>query len=184
MSGALGGPNSPVVDNSFVYPYGTTEQFPQMEDSDLNPLTNSAHYYMECSNKGTCSRDSGLCACFDGYEGVACQRASCPNSCSGHGVCKTIKQLATKTTQNVYKLWDRDATMGCDCDIGYFGPDCALKSCKVRIHYFSYKFNYQQQKIYFFFSNLKIIIKNRLVSILFIWMMRLPSSTPFLISRH
>jgi len=42
MSGAITGPNHPVIDNSFAYPYGTTEQFPQMEDSDLNVLTNSA----------------------------------------------------------------------------------------------------------------------------------------------
>lgn len=133
MSGALSGPDSPIVDNHFSYPYGTTEQFPQMEDSDLQTLTNSAHYYMECSNKGTCNRASGECQCYDGYDGVACQRASCPgypNSCSGHGVCKSISQLATADHGNVYKLWDKDATMGCDCDFGYYGPDCSLRECK------------------------------------------------------
>jgi len=125
-----------VVDNSFQYPYGTTEQFPQMEDSDLEELTNSAHYYMECSNKGICDRSSGLCECFDGYDGVACQRASCPGypaSCSGHGVCKSAKQLAEADGGNVYKLWNKDATMGCECDAGYFGPDCSQRSCKVGV---------------------------------------------------
>jgi len=125
-----------VVDNSFQYPYGTTEQFPQMEDSDLGELTNSAHYYMECSNKGICDRSSGLCECFDGYDGVACQRASCPGypaSCSGHGVCKSAKQLAEADGGNVYKLWNKDATMGCECDAGYFGPDCSQRSCKVGV---------------------------------------------------
>lgn len=107
-----------------------------MEDSDLNVLTNSAHYYMECSNKGTCDRKTGECSCYDGYDGVACQRASCPgypNSCSGHGVCKSIKQLAYEDNANVYKLWDKDVTMGCECDKGYFGADCSLRSCKVGV---------------------------------------------------
>src|SRR5689334_182226 len=124
MSGGLTGPDHLVVDNSFTFPYGTTEQFPQMEDSDFKDLTNSAHYYMECSNKGKCDRTSGECACYDGYDGVACQRASCPgypNSCSGHGVCKTIRQLAAADNWNVYELWDRDVTMGCECDAGYTG---------------------------------------------------------------
>lgn len=135
MSGAVTGPNHPVIDNSFAYPYGTTEQFPQMEDSDLNELTNSAHYYMECSNKGTCDRTSGECSCFDGYEGVACQRASCPGSpiCSGHGVCMSAKQLAVDDNSNTYALWDKDVTMGCKCDAGYSGPSCAIKTCKVGV---------------------------------------------------
>jgi len=133
MSGDITGPNHPIVDNHPVYPYGTTEQFPQMEDTDLRPLSNSGHYYMECSNKGTCSRQTGECQCFDGYDGAACERASCPgfpNSCSGHGTCKTISQLAAADYGNVYKLWDRDSTMGCDCDSGYYGADCSLRDCK------------------------------------------------------
>jgi len=136
MNEEITGPDTPVVDNSFNYPYGTTEQFPQMEDSDLNVLENSAHFYMECSNKGKCDRSTGQCACYDGYDGVACQRASCPgypNSCSGHGVCKTIKQLATADNNNIYELWDKDKTMGCYCDQGYFGPDCSQRACKAGV---------------------------------------------------
>lgn len=137
MSGDVIQPGTKVVaDNSFQYPYGTTEQFPQMEDSDLSELTNSAHYYMECSNKGTCDRSSGECECFDGYDGVACQRASCPgypNSCSGHGVCKSAKQLAEADNGNIYKLWNKDSTMGCECDSGYYGADCSEKNCKVGV---------------------------------------------------
>lgn len=133
MDGTISGPNNHVVNNHPVYPYGTREQFPQMEDTDLKVLTESAHYYMECSNKGTCNRATGECQCFDGYDGVACQRASCPgypNSCSGHGVCKTISQLASADYGNTYKLWDRDATMGCECDAGYYGADCSKRDCK------------------------------------------------------
>jgi hypothetical protein len=135
-SGALTGPDTTVADNSFNYPYGTTEKFPQMQDSDLQNLPNSAHYYMECSNKGTCNRATGECQCYEGYDGVACQRASCPgypNSCSGHGVCKTIQQLANSDNGNVYKLWDKDMTMGCECDAGYSGPDCSLRDCKYGV---------------------------------------------------
>jgi hypothetical protein len=122
-----------VIENHYVYPYGTTEQFPQMQNTDLETLSDTAHYYMECSNKGRCDRSTGECQCFDGYDGVACQRASCPgfpNSCSGHGVCKTISQLAQSDNGNVYKLWDKDVTMGCECDSGYFGADCSQRRCK------------------------------------------------------
>jgi len=130
MSGDIAGADTNIAENSFVYPYGTTEQFPAVQNSDLSVLQNTAHYYMECSNKGTCDRSSGECSCYDGFDGAACQRTSCPNTCSGHGVCKTIEALAKADNQNIYKLWDRQTTMGCECDAGYYGPDCSLRDCK------------------------------------------------------
>jgi EGF-like domain len=133
MSGEVNGAGVQVVENSFVYPYGTTELYPAVQNSDLSALTDSAHYYMECSNKGTCDRSSGECSCYDGFEGAACQRTSCANSCSGHGVCKTIEDLAKADNKNVYKLWDRQSTMGCQCDKGYAGPDCSERHCKVGV---------------------------------------------------
>ena len=129
-SGELAGPSTTVVVNSEVYPYGTTEQFPNMVDSAGNQLTNTAHYYMECSNKGLCDRGTGTCECFEGYEGSACQRASCPSDCSGHGVCSTIKEIARNDNGNIYELWDEDVTLGCECDAGYYGADCSLRRCK------------------------------------------------------
>lgn len=42
-------------------------------------LTNTAHDYAECSNKGLCDRVRGECECLPGYEGAACHRASCPS---------------------------------------------------------------------------------------------------------
>mmetsp|Transcript_14762 Transcript_14762/g.27683 ORF Transcript_14762/g.27683 Transcript_14762/m.27683 type:complete len:721 (-) Transcript_14762:172-2334(-) len=132
----VSGPDEIVVENNFAYPYGTTEKFPRMQSSDLADLTDSAHYYMECSNKGTCDRDTGECQCLPGYDGAACQRASCPGfpeSCSGHGVCKTVRQLAYADNQNVYELWDRDVTMGCECDPGFSGPDCSERMCKYAV---------------------------------------------------
>merc|ERR1711968_427440 len=150
--GMVSGPLTTVITGSEVYPWGTTEQYP-------NADANEGHFYMECSNKGICDRKSGTCDCFDGYEGTACVRASCPNDCSGHGTCETIKELAemkgydstagdVATTTPVgtvmdfdtaieesyaYDLWDQDKTMGCKCDPVYFGADCSLKKCKYGV---------------------------------------------------
>jgi len=132
--GALAGPGSTVISGNDIYPSGTTEQFPAMVDSAGATLTNTAHGYMECSNKGICDREAGECQCFDGYEGSACQRASCPSSkagvCSGHGTCRTIAALAESDYNNHYKLWDADITLGCECDAGYFGAACSQRKCK------------------------------------------------------
>jgi len=59
---------------------------------EMFPTT--AHSYAECSNKGFCDRASGECGCFDGYTGSACQRTVCPNDCSGHGQCYTLREIA------------------------------------------------------------------------------------------
>ncbi len=132
--GALTGPSDLIIENNFIYPYGTTEQFPNVLDSESTVMTNSAHAYTECSNKGICDRQTGTCACFTGYDGSACQRQSCPTSsagqCSGHGTCETIATLASQDFHNVYSLWDEDTTMGCKCDGGYTGPDCSQRICK------------------------------------------------------
>ena len=106
-----------------------------MANSNGAKLSQTAHYYQECSNKGVCDRTKGQCQCLDGYEGVACQRASCPGTptCSGHGTCQSISQLAAKDNNNVYNLWDKDSTMGCLCDSGYQGPDCSERQCKYGV---------------------------------------------------
>jgi hypothetical protein len=51
--------------------------------------------------------------------------------CSGHGQCKTIGELSTDDSNNIYELWDKDITLGCDCDPGFYGADCSQKRCKV-----------------------------------------------------
>eukprot|EP01138_Halocafeteria_seosinensis_P006200 gb/GECG01006341.1/.p1 GENE.gb/GECG01006341.1/~~gb/GECG01006341.1/.p1 ORF type:complete len:453 (+),score=45.96 gb/GECG01006341.1/:1-1359(+) len=57
-------------------------------------LDGEAHYYAECSGKGSCNRGDGTCSCFDGYTGASCQRTTCPNDCSGHGLCYTLREIA------------------------------------------------------------------------------------------
>merc|ERR1719502_2382497 len=152
--GMVSGPLTTVITGSEVYPWGTTEQYP-------NADANEGHFYMECSNKGICDRKSGECDCFDGYTGTACSRAACPNDCSGHGTCESIKELAEMRSYDTnehdvsttrvagsanhhgydasieesysYNLWDQDKTMGCKCDPVYYGADCSLKKCKYGV---------------------------------------------------
>lgn len=62
--------------------------------ADIPTGPTTAHAVMECSNRGVCDRTTGICTCFDGFIGSACQRTICPNECSGHGVCLSMKQLA------------------------------------------------------------------------------------------
>jgi hypothetical protein len=138
--GALSDSSVLVAKGDEVYPDGTTEQYPDADD-------NEGHFYMECANKGLCNRKTGDCACFDGYEGTACARTVCPDSCSGHGTCETIQELAEMGTFDTtaahvasttaftysYSLWDKEKTVGCKCDEGYFGNDCSMKKCKYGV---------------------------------------------------
>ena len=82
----------------------------------------------ECSNRGLCDRAVGACECSEGWAtsdgdggqgrrgdcGYACDTVtSCPGeiSCSGHGVCTGYP------------------TYECECELGYTGSDCSLRTC-------------------------------------------------------
>lgn len=106
---------------------------------------------VECSDAGLCDRETGECKCFAGYDGSACQRTSCPNSCSGHGQCRSNEDFAldfseavsaqqeniVSHNQHYYDFfraqytgaWDSGKNYGCLCDVGYRGADCSLVEC-------------------------------------------------------
>jgi len=122
---------------------------------DLPTSSSNAHELAECSNRGICNRNSGECTCFAGFVGGACQRTGCPNDCSGHGRCLSMKQLATTsdalplsspttyTGNEDTTTWDEEKLYGCVCDSSWevglgdgetqepewFGPDCSLRHC-------------------------------------------------------
>ncbi|KAH7467171.1 Tenascin [Phytophthora ramorum] len=115
----------------------------------------ASHIKIECSGAGVCDRSSGTCICYYGYEGSACQRSGCPNSCSGHGQCISMRDMAAEPSGfplspvTTYQgdvmgtTWDQDRIQGCLCDSSWpvglgadesqlsqwFGPDCSRQHC-------------------------------------------------------
>jgi len=142
---------------------------------DTPSATGKFHKYAECAGRGICQRDTGECTCFDGYEGKACQRTSCPNDCSGHGTCEFIQDLGFAATWNdytpkyfsddrktfPYKYWDNQKTRGCVCDALYGDVDCSKRLCPYGTDVLDQRDNllistaYQVQTLYFLPSNVK-----------------------------
>lgn len=93
------------------------------------------HTYAECSAQGVCNRETGVCECFAGYTGVGCRYTTCPNDCSGHGMCTQNARANTDydTPNNALfygtQYWDAYKTMRCVCDRGYTGYDCSERIC-------------------------------------------------------
>lgn len=100
----LSGYNVLKIEGSPAFPFGTSESYPLMTDTADNVLTNTAHRYSECSNKGLCDRIHGECECLPGYEGSSCQRASCPS--------KTVTKISNKETQEMSKFINQRGILG------------------------------------------------------------------------
>ena len=108
----------------------------QIGFADVASADNAAHAYMECSGKGSCDRKSGTCKCFAGYEGEACRRTVCPNSCSGHGTCELMSEIAADSNANaggasgrVFNTWESAKHQVCKCDPYWGGVDCSGREC-------------------------------------------------------
>ncbi|GMI18817.1 hypothetical protein TrLO_g6161, partial [Triparma laevis f. longispina] len=115
---------------------------PAWADKAYSP--DSAHSLTECSGAGICDRSVGICECFEGYTGAACRRSACPNDCSGNGVCMTIRDAGLYLGSDYasgpgstggdglgpkYTNWDFESIGVCNCDMGFFGPDCSRRMC-------------------------------------------------------
>ena len=100
----------------------------------LSGKTDRAHSLSECSNTGYCNRQTGICDCFTGYTGSACQRSKCPNDCNRRGMCLALKEISlyygpdydtsrsTTTPENEgdglpieYSKWDNSSQVMCAC---------------------------------------------------------------------
>jgi hypothetical protein len=95
-----------------------------------SPQANNDHeQVIECSGRGICDRKTGVCGCFAGHWGEGCRRSTCPNQCSGHGICQDLKHFA-EDSGAIYKTsWDSFYNYGCLCDQGFRGPDCSMMEC-------------------------------------------------------
>lgn len=101
----------------------------------------------ECSDRGRCNCETGLCECLVGYVGDSCENHICPVAdgvvCGGHGLCvneydyeinhmRECKDSASQFTQKVInddeaKYLKRNNI--CICESGYSGFDCSIKDC-------------------------------------------------------
>eukprot|EP01038_Epipyxis_sp_PR26KG_P010435 gene10435-14018_t len=94
-----------------------------------------AHNIAVCSNMGVCDTDTGICKCREGFEGIACERQSCPNQCNHVGECQSMYYYALNKDKGSgvvydYSLpWDAYKIYGCSCDHNYNGYDCSLRVC-------------------------------------------------------
>jgi hypothetical protein len=84
---------------------------------------------------GICDRMSGQCQCREGFEGIACERQSCPSLCNGVGECQSMyyyalsKDPGSGTVFDYDTRWDANKIYGCNCDSKYHGIDCSLRFC-------------------------------------------------------
>jgi hypothetical protein len=104
--------------------------------ADIASSAETAHEFGECSGRGTCNYQTGLCVCDFGFFGLSCQMEKCSLDCNGNGKCVSLKQAAENydgwslnhTTS--YTLWDAVRIYGCQCDPGWVGSDCSERFCE------------------------------------------------------
>jgi len=81
-----------------VYKYLETQAAPkgtwESWAGDFYDGSDEGHYYMECSNRGTCDRKLGQCECFESYSGANCGRQD-GGECV-HGTWESVAELAAR----------------------------------------------------------------------------------------
>jgi hypothetical protein len=102
--------------------------------NDVATSIDGGHNRYACSDRGLCDHSRGVCQCQEGFEGAGCQRLACPNDCGGHGQCKSMRVAAQYRDESVNTAtyttnWDADMIHGCDCDVGFHGYACELRTC-------------------------------------------------------
>jgi hypothetical protein len=97
--------------------------------------TDVAHAKMECSHRGECERDSGVCICMAGFTGSACERLDCENHCNLQGTCYSMYDRSWRLRNSLSiqysydEIWDAKKIHGCICDVGFAGHDCSERLC-------------------------------------------------------
>lgn len=129
--------------------FGNIYVNPDSKSNGLSSDKDESNRFLECSGKGVCDRSRGVCECFEGFEGDACNRLSCPNNCNNHGLCVPVKHLTLNSNSDGssqyeknydYALVDNSAeyskqrkdgslSYACVCDGEYEGYDCSEKKC-------------------------------------------------------
>lgn len=103
--------------------------------ADIAYTIDKAHQEAECSGHGFCDRKTGNCLCDTAYAGADCSRNDCPNQCSNHGNCISLKTAASTydgwslNHTTTYNRWDKNLMFGCQCESGWVGYDCSQKVC-------------------------------------------------------
>ena len=118
-----------------VCPFGISFSAPPLlsGENTSTVLANSMHRSSECSGSGLCDRTFGLCKCFEGFTGRACERKTCLGkpTCSGNGRCLPVQYLSRSSdalplrgNASAYTVdaggtaatWDANKLVGCVCD--------------------------------------------------------------------
>lgn len=110
---------------------------------DFASADDIAHADAECSNKGICDRQSGICLCQQGFEGVACERKSCPNSCNNKGRCVSSRFLANMQEPG-HIIKDEGCTSSEVCVNG----DCSERDYSVCKNTFEYSIPWEADMMY------------------------------------
>lgn len=107
-----------------------------------NPTTHEAS--VECSDAGVCDRATGMCNCYEGHEGSACQRTTCPNDCSGHGVCQDNTDFAEDYARAMsIQINTKRYTPRCDTTAAIDDTNCPRQIEHLDDYYTTYMVTYE-----------------------------------------